>query len=117
MKPSTAKAKGRDTENRVVAWLRDHGVVNAERRRLNGSADQGDITGWPGVCLEVKSAATLRIPEWMAELDVEMDHAHAATGAVIARPRGKPDVDDWWVIMPPTLWIDLMRAAGWVDTP
>lgn len=114
MKPGTAKTKGRDTENLVVEWLRAHGVTHAERRRLTGSADQGDITGWPGVCIEVKSAAALRVPEWLAELAVEVDHSGAETGAVIARPKGKPDVDDWWVILPTGAWLDLMRAAGWI---
>ena len=117
MKPATMKAKGRDTENRVVAWLRDHGVTHAERRRLAGTADQGDITGWPGVCVEIKSAAALRVPEWMAQLAAEMDHAQASTGAVIARPKGNPDVDDWWVIMSTGAWIELMTAAGWVEAP
>ena len=34
MKPSTAKTKGRETENAFVAFLRSHGIEHAERRRL-----------------------------------------------------------------------------------
>ena len=112
MKPSTAKTKGRETENAFVAFLRSHGIEHAERRRLTGSADQGDITGWPGVCVEIKSGATLAIPKWLAELDAETRNAHADIGFVAVRPKGKPDPKDWFVILRPESLMDLMAEAG-----
>ena len=112
MKPSTAKVKGRETEAAFVRFLRSHGVPHAERRRLTGSADQGDITGWPGVCVEIKSGATLAIPKWLAELDAETRNAHADIGFVAVRPKGKPDPKDWFVILRPESLMDLMAEAG-----
>ena len=112
MKPSTAKTKGRETENAFVQFLRSHGVPHAERRRLTGSADQGDITGWPGVCVEIKSGAQLAIPKWLAELDAETRNAHADIGFVVVRPKGKPDPADWFVILRPESLMDLMKEAG-----
>lgn len=114
MKPSTAKAKGRDTENRFVEWARAHGLPNVERRRLSGTEDQGDIAGWPGVCVEVKSGARVDISTWLAELAVEVDHSGADVGFVVARPPSKPQADDWYCVLPlPSLW-QLLTDAGWV---
>ena len=49
MKPSTAKSKGLETESAWVEFLVDNGVPFAERRRLNGVEDRGDISGWVGI--------------------------------------------------------------------
>lgn len=114
MKPASAKAKGRTAENAVVHYLRANGVPHAERRRQTGSKDQGDITGWPGVCVEVKNTARLDLPGWLRELDAEMANAHADTGFVIAKPAGKTDPADWYCILRPAVLLDLMRAAGWI---
>ena len=114
MKPATAKAKGRQTESMLVDWLRANGVPHAERRRLTGAHDQGDITGWPGVCVEVKSGARLDIAGWIDELAAEIRHAQAETGFVAVRPRGRPAVDDWWAVLPLPALVELMRQAGWM---
>lgn len=114
MKPSTAKSKGRETENIFVEYLIEHGVIHAERRRLNGSFDQGDVTGWPGVVVEVKSGAKLDIAGWLAELKVEMLNAEAEMGFVAVRPKGKPNAKDWFALMPVDLLMQLMKEAGWI---
>ena len=66
-----AKAKGRAAESAVVEYLRSRGF-NAERRRLGGDEDTGDIAGVRGLVLEVKSAKTLCLPAWLQELHVEV---------------------------------------------
>ena len=114
MKPASAKAKGRNAEHRVVEYLRANGVPHAERRARTGAKDQGDITGWPGVCVEVKATQKIAIPQWLRELDAEMANAHADTGFVIAKPAGKTDPADWYCILRPAVLLDLMRAAGWI---
>jgi hypothetical protein len=114
MKPRTAKDKGRWTENAAVAYLRSWGLVHAERRRLKGAADEGDITGWPGVVVEVKSGARLDIAGWLHELDAEMFNAHAISGFVMVRPKGKPDPADWFALLPMPLIMALYEAAGWL---
>jgi hypothetical protein len=121
MKPSTAKAKGAATEEMWVQFLRANGVPNAERRHLAGRFDKGDISGWSAsdgswnVCNEVKSGAVLNIQEWLRELDAEMKNAASEMGAVVVRPKGKPDPEDWFIVMPARLWMDLMDKAKYLN--
>lgn len=114
MKPNVAKAKGRETENIHVEYLKENGIVNAERRRLNGSSDQGDVTGWPGMCVEVKSGAKLDVQQWLRELEVEIENSHSDMGYVAVRPKGKPNAEDWFAIMPMPLFMQLLKQAGWL---
>jgi hypothetical protein len=117
MTPGTAKAKGRATENQAVEWLREHGWVNAERRRLAGCEDQGDITGIPGMCIEVKSAAAWKPVQWLRETTVETVNAGADIGFCMARPKGGTNVDDWVVMMTPATLLKLLADAGWTPIP
>ena len=116
MKPGVAKAKGRETENMFVRYLIEEGLPHAERRRLNGSLDEGDVTGWPGVCVEIKSGASLNLPKWLSELETEMVNSRSTTGFVAVRPKGKPDPVDWFAILPMPVLMDLMRDAGWIKS-
>lgn len=112
VKPATAKAKGRETETVLVRWLRAHGVPYAERRRLTGRYDQGDLTGWPGVVVEVKSGAKIDAAGWLAELEAEIVNAQAETGFVAVRPKGKPQPEDWFAMLPLPLLMGLLAEAG-----
>lgn len=116
MKPATAKAKGRQTESALVEHLRRHGWPHAERRRLTGRDDQGDIAGMRGpsgdVCVEVKSGARLDLGGWLAELERETAAARAATGFVAVRPKGKPDPTGWYAVMPLPWLLELLAEAG-----
>jgi len=120
LKPSTAKSKGLETENKFVAFLHKWGIVNAERRRLNGVLDKGDVSGWvkldgsQSVCVEVKSGASLNLPLWLRELALEKVNAGADVGFVAVRPKGKPNVEDWYAIMPMPEFMALMREAGYM---
>jgi hypothetical protein len=113
MKPATAKAKGRATENQAIEWLRSKGWIHAERRRLAGCEDQGDVTGIPGLCIEVKSAATWKPVQWLREASCETINAHADIGFVMARPKGGTNVEDWVILMTPATLLELLDSAGW----
>jgi hypothetical protein len=117
MKPGTAKAKGRQTENIAVQWLRANGFPNAERRRLTGTNDQGDIGGIPNVCIEVKSAAVWAPLRWLRELAAETVNSGAQTGWVMARPKHAPNPDRWVIIMHPSTLTQLVNnhtnPDGW----
>lgn len=118
MKPATAKVKGRQTEAALVDWLRVNGVPHAERRRLTGAEDQGDIAGWVGVVVECKSGARLDLAGWCKELAREIRHANAVHGMLAIRPKGKPDPEEWWAVMPLPAILKLFREAGWcADDP
>tara|TARA_R110000803_G_scaffold56935_4_gene114565 strand:- start:616 stop:1062 length:447 start_codon:yes stop_codon:yes gene_type:complete len=115
--PGTAKAKGRATENQAVDWLRENGYPYAERRRLVGSEDQGDVTGMPGICVEVKSAAAWKPVQWLRETRVEMENSRSAVGFVMARPKGGTNVNDWVIMMHPDTLLSLLTDAGWCVKP
>lgn len=106
------KAKGRQAEADLVAWLRLHGLPYAERRRLAGTADRGDIAGWPGVVVEVKSGHTLDLPGWMRELDAEQENDGADVGLLVIRLRGQTDPAAWLAVQRLEQAVRVMREAG-----
>ena len=108
-----AKAKGRQGEQAIVDWLIRHGWQYAERRRLMGTADRGDIAGVPGCCVEVKSVKRIELAEFVKELEAEMANDQAQTGVVVIKRRGHTDPDDWFFVMPGHVWRRLMREAGY----
>ncbi len=112
---SAAKAKGTAAETAVATWLRDNGFPYAERRALAGIADKGDLTGIPGLCVEVKAHARLAIPEWLRELDAEVANSAAAVGLLVVKPKGigVTRVGDWWAVQRLSSAAGLLREAGW----
>lgn len=95
-----SKRKGTEAERKVVEYLQANGFPYAERRALAGALDKGDVTGVPGVVLEVKNHAALDLAGWLNELMREVDNAQARYGAVVAKRRGHGDAGQWYAIMP-----------------
>lgn len=116
MTPATAKAKGRETENTFVGYLK-RWVPAAERRRLCGVLDRGDVTGMAGWVWEVKSGARVNIAGWLAELRAEMRNDGSTAGAVVVRPKGSPQPEDWYAVLPLPVLMRLLEQSGWVPTP
>lgn len=112
MKPATAKAKGRATENAWVAYLRSKGWESAERRRLAGVLDRGDIAGVHNQTIEVKSAAQWSPLQWLRELGEEQFNTGDDVGYVTARPKGKTNPEDWVILMTPEQLMFLLEKAG-----
>jgi hypothetical protein len=114
MKPTVAKSKGRMTENIWVGYLHSWGLTKVERRRLMGSFDQGDISGWDRVCTEVKSGAKLNIPGWLKELDAEIVNSKSEVGYLTIRPKGLPKPEDWYIVLRPDMFMTIMKKAGYL---
>lgn len=99
---------GKDTERAVAGWLRGNGWPGAERRVRTGyrtstreSADEGDITGMPGLCVQVKSLrptarAELAVPSWLAQTEQQRAASGATLGFLVVRRWGTTDVGRWW---------------------
>jgi Holliday junction resolvase len=121
MRPSTAKAKGRSTENELVEWIRSQGY-DAERRRLNGSKDKGDLTiaKLPNLVVEVKSGAgPWKMTEWVRQTEAEVKNADAAVGLLAIRPARARSVAEWVGVIPASLNDDddtvyLGSTYGWL---
>lgn len=95
------KQKGTAAESAVVSFLRTQGFPYAERLALQGGKDRGDVTGIPGIVIEVKAEQTYVLSSWLAECRVEVENARAEYGFVAAKPRmvGAMNTRSWYAIM------------------
>lgn len=95
------KIKGTNSETAVVQWLRDHGHPHCERRSLKGGADWGDITGIPGICIEVKAGKTLLLAQWLRETETERVNSRSDFGILVIKPvgMGATRTGHWWAAM------------------
>lgn len=111
---SRSKQKGTAAETAVVRFLNEHGFPVAERRALAGINDKGDVTGIPGLVIEIKAGTRLSIPEWLRETEQERINAQADNGILVIKPKGKGEksVGEWWAVVPLAQMIDLLRDGG-----
>lgn len=112
-KQSAAKRRGGAFETGVLKWLRSKGVT-AERLRLAGKSDEGDIvcfvSGNPYV-LELKATARLDLPQFWREAVAEASNYAKARGITPVPPayvivkRRQASIDQAWVIQTLEQWI------------
>lgn len=81
-----------------------------ERKRLTGSQDQGDITGIPGVTIEVKNHKKMALSEWVDQAEAEATNAGNPVGVVWHKRPRKTDPMDWYVTMTGAQWVDILRV-------
>ena len=93
-----AKKKGTAAESAVVETLRTHGFRYAERRAGQGSHDRGDISGLPGVVIEVKNCREMDLAGWVHETEREREIA-TDLAVVWHKKRGKANPEEWYVTM------------------
>jgi Holliday junction resolvase len=108
---SAAKAKGSGAERDVVKYLKENGFQYADRRLAGATLDKGDVSGIPGVTIEIKNHATMKLSAWVEELIVEMANDKAWTGVVWHKRKGRGRPADWYCTMPGYVWVDLLRRA------
>lgn len=106
-----SKAKGTKAESAVVQYLRDNGFPYAERLALQGNKDRGDVTGIPGVVIEVKDHVRTELAEWLKELEEEMGNAKTSLGGVWHKKRGTTDPGRWYVTMDGEAFVALLQEA------
>jgi len=107
---SKSKAKGSAAERAVVAYLKQW-YPHVDRRLAGATLDKGDISGIPGVTIEIKNHSRIDLAGWIAELETEMANDKAWTGTVIHKRKGKSDVGQWYATMPVNIWIELLRKV------
>lgn len=88
---ASAKAKGRVGEQAVCDYLRNNGFPLAERRRLEGVLDRGDVAGVKGTAIEVKACQTPDVQAWWREAQRERVNAGATRACVWWRPPRRVD--------------------------
>lgn len=108
----SAKAKGTNFETEVVRFLESQGIP-ARRRARAGSKDNGDVEiGDNRWTIEAKATAKIDIPQYLRELDVELENSGAEFGAVWVKRRGKSSAGDGYVIMDGNAFVELVRLLG-----
>lgn len=104
---SRSKGIGTRAESATVKVLRANGFPRAERAALHGALDEGDITGVPGICVEVKggkaaeNASDGQVAKWLAEVDVECINRGGDIGVLVMKRRGigHGNADRWWAVL------------------
>lgn len=102
-----SKNLGTAAETAVVRYLRANGFPQAERRALAGSYDLGDVTGIPGVVIEVKggqaakTASDGQVTLWLAETERERVNARADVGILVMSRSGigPSRAGSWWAVV------------------
>jgi hypothetical protein len=101
-------------ESEIVRTLiEEGGWAYAERRRLSGRYDRGDIAGIPGVVIEAKAEKKFNLSGWLKEAHEERDNDHADLGFVWFKRRGKARATDGFVLMDGRTVMMLLTAAGY----
>lgn len=108
-----SRNKGARAERDVAEYLRAHGWPYAERRQTGVSG--ADIAGTPGLMWEIKACERIELGAWVGQVEKA---AAAATikprySAVIIRRRGRPEVGEWYAVLPVASYVQLLAEAGW----
>jgi hypothetical protein len=82
-----SRAKGFTFERAVADVFRAGGFEHAERRPPEGVRDRGDISGVPQFVIECKAAQRLELAQWLAEAEIEREHAGTRYAAVVVKRR------------------------------
>lgn len=112
-----SKAKGTAWESVCVDMLQREGAPHAERRTLAGALDRGDIAGVPGVVFECKAEARIDLPGYLAEAERERINDKADLAVVWIKRRGKTGAEHGYIVMVPSAFLALLRAAGYLGEP
>ena len=107
---SAAKAKGSGAERDVVKYLKQW-FPYVDRRLAGATLDKGDISGIPGVTIEIKNHAKMNLGGWIEELLTEMANDKAWTGVVWHKRKGRGSPADWYCTMPGHVYVDLLQRA------
>jgi len=107
------KTKGSQFETDVMKWLRKMGAI-AERLTKAGAKDEGDIVtviAGQTFILELKNRATLSLPEFWREAQVEALNYAKARGigevplSYVVVKRRNASIDQAWVIQDLAQWL------------
>ncbi len=110
---ASAKKAGTSWESEIVRTLIANGWPHAERRRLSGANDKGDIAGVVGVCIEAKNTSRIELAAALDEALAEARNANAAIGAAWIKRRGKASASDGYVVLDGRTFTQLLKEAGY----
>lgn len=121
---------GTRTETDVVRYAWANGfegadeMTRAQRLRLTGAADQGDVGLCPGVILSIKgghmaeNASDNQIVGWLVEMEQQRLNRGVDIGVLVLKRKGKGAANAglWWAIMPGSVFTSLVVGFEYVDS-
>ncbi len=109
---ASAKKAGTSWESEIVRTLIDHGWPHAERRRLAGSKDRGDIAGVPGICIEAKNTKSYDLAGAVTEANAEALNASVPIGVAWIKRHGKTSPLDGYVVCDGATFLRLIQEGS-----
>ena len=115
---ASAKAAGRAWEAAIVEALIRNGWPHAERRRLAGSRDRGDIAGVAGVVIEAKNTKSYDLASALDEATAEALNDNTGVfgvshGVAWIKRHGRPAAEDGYVVMDGATFMRLLKEANY----
>jgi hypothetical protein len=113
---TTRKQRAHDTERAVAQWFRENGWPYAEP--VGAGRDGSDVTGIPGLCVEVKARRDLNLPQWLRQHSNSLADGDAQAWQlplVVHRPDGygPARIAEWPVTMRLDDFTALLHEAGY----
>jgi hypothetical protein len=105
---ASQRRKGTKGEQEVAREYRAQGFAAARVPNSGGLDTKGDVLGVPGVHVETKIGATIRLWEGLAQAELEAPHGQ--TPALHFRRSSRQASSGWYVAVPLDDWIDLLKA-------
>lgn len=105
---SSRVQRGRQSEQLVADYLAQNGFPHAER--VAASLKGADVTGTPGLAVEVKSRNRLELGEWMKQA---AKREGLPLLVVRLNGQGPATIKDWPMVIPFGRGVELLRNAGY----
>lgn len=107
----SSQQKGRRAELEVVELLHGYGIGTARAGEPLNYGTMPDVTGVPGLHIEVKRTEKLRLTEWMQQ--ARRDAARFGDGSpVIVHRRNR---ESWQITMSFADFLDIYKMGGFSD--
>lgn len=115
---ATARKAGTSWESEIVRALIAAGWPHAERRRLAGKRDRGDIAGVAGIVIEAKNTNRLELAAAVDEARQEALNDRTGVlgishGVAWIKRKGKTSAEDGYVVMDGRTFMALLKEASY----
>ena len=108
------KHRGYQSQTIVAQWFRDSGWPYAEP--VGAGRDGTDVTGMPGLDVEVKARRGLDLPALLRQLDERAEYGRLGFGVLRLDGQGPASISGWPVVLRLDDFTALLRAAGYGST-
>lgn len=105
------KHRGYASQRIVAQWFVENGWPYAEP--VGAGRSGTDVTGMPGLDVEVKARRGLDLPQLLRQLDERAAHGNLGFGILRLDGQGPASIADWPVVLRLDDFTALLRAAGY----